>query len=100
MEEKSWNVYYKLENFLSVSPNVVVQWLTLLLRIRDLQGSYIGPKTGYPDSGLSWFSTVPLGECWDSNLKLVHDRFLQNLFQFIIYLSFSTMQSELLKKRR
>jgi hypothetical protein len=31
------------------SPNVVVEWLTLLLRIRKLSGSNLGPETGYPD---------------------------------------------------
>jgi hypothetical protein len=34
-----------------------------------------------------WFYLVPPGECWDSTLKFVHDRFLPNPFQFIIYLS-------------
>jgi hypothetical protein len=32
----------------------------------------------------SWFSSVPPGECRDSILKLGHDRFLPNPFQFII----------------
>jgi hypothetical protein len=35
--------------------------------------------------GLSWFSSVPPGECWDSTLKLAKD--LSNPFQFIIHLS-------------
>jgi hypothetical protein len=30
-------------------PNVVVKWLTLLLRIRDFSGSNLGPETGFPD---------------------------------------------------
>jgi hypothetical protein len=29
--------------------NVVVKWLTLVLRIRDVPGSNLGPETGYPD---------------------------------------------------
>jgi hypothetical protein len=28
----------------------------------------------YPDWGFSWFSSVPTGECWDSNSKLGHNR--------------------------
>jgi hypothetical protein len=32
-----------------MTPNVVVEWLTLLLRIGEVQGSNIGLKTGYPD---------------------------------------------------
>jgi hypothetical protein len=30
-------------------PNVVVEWLTLLLRIREVPGSNICPKTDCPD---------------------------------------------------
>jgi hypothetical protein len=30
-----------------IRPNVVVEWLTLLLRIRQIPGSNLGP--GYPD---------------------------------------------------
>jgi hypothetical protein len=29
--------------------NVVVEWLTLLPRIREILGSYLGPETEYPD---------------------------------------------------
>jgi hypothetical protein len=32
--------------------NVVVEWLTLLLRIRGFPVSNFGPETGYPDRGL------------------------------------------------
>jgi hypothetical protein len=34
----------------------------------------------------SWFSSVAPGECRDGALKLGHDHFLPNPFQFIIYL--------------
>jgi hypothetical protein len=30
----------------SLSPNVMVEWLTLLLRIREVPGLNLGPKTG------------------------------------------------------
>jgi hypothetical protein len=33
-------------------PNVAVQWLTLLHRIREISGSNLGLETGYPDWGL------------------------------------------------
>jgi hypothetical protein len=36
-------------------PNVVVEWLTLLLRIREISTTL----TGYSDLGFSWFSSVP-----------------------------------------
>jgi hypothetical protein len=32
-----------------MSPNVVVEWLTLLLLIREVLGTDLGPETGYPD---------------------------------------------------
>jgi hypothetical protein len=31
------------------TPHVVVQWLTFLLRIREVPGSNLGPETGYHD---------------------------------------------------
>jgi hypothetical protein len=43
------------------SMNVVVEWLTILLRIREV--SNLGPEIGIPDQGFSWFSLVPPGEC-------------------------------------
>jgi hypothetical protein len=30
-------------------PNSVLEWLTLLLGIREVPGSYLDQKTGYPD---------------------------------------------------
>jgi hypothetical protein len=39
----------------SHSPNIVIAWLTLLLRIREVLGSNLDPETGYPDT-FSWFS--------------------------------------------
>jgi hypothetical protein len=33
----------------TMESDVAVEWLTLLLRIRDVSGSVIGPETGYPD---------------------------------------------------
>jgi hypothetical protein len=34
-----------IDDFLS---NVVVEWLALLLRIREVAGSNLGPGNGYP----------------------------------------------------
>jgi hypothetical protein len=31
------------------APNVVVEWLIFLLRIREFPGSNLGSETGYPD---------------------------------------------------
>jgi hypothetical protein len=70
-----------------VLTNVVVEWLAHLLRIQEVSRSNLGPETGYPDWGLSWSSSIPLGNCWDSAWKLGHDRFLPNPVQFITHLS-------------
>jgi hypothetical protein len=37
------------------SPNVVVEWLTLLLLIREIPGSNLGPEIAYPDYGFHYF---------------------------------------------
>jgi hypothetical protein len=39
---------------------VVAEWLLLLLRVQKALGSNLGPETGYPDRGFSWFSSVPI----------------------------------------
>jgi hypothetical protein len=35
--------------------NVLVEWLTPFLRIREVPGSNIGPAIGYPDLGFRGF---------------------------------------------
>jgi hypothetical protein len=51
-----------LWNFVNMrrTPNVMVEWLTLVLRIREVRGSYLGPKTGILTKGfLSPSSKIP-----------------------------------------
>jgi hypothetical protein len=43
-----YNVVLRSRN---VSPKVVVECLTLLLRIREVSGSNLGPENGYSDWG-------------------------------------------------
>jgi hypothetical protein len=43
-----WNYCHHL-NYINCRPNVVVEWVTLLLRVREVQHSNVGPETGYPD---------------------------------------------------
>jgi hypothetical protein len=50
-----------------VRPSVAAEWLTLLLRIRELSGSNLSPETGYPDWRFSWFSSDT--SCWDNTLN-------------------------------
>jgi hypothetical protein len=42
--------YHKMKDKKDIKlPTVVVEWLTLLLRIREVPGSNLGPETGYSD---------------------------------------------------
>lgn len=40
-------------------PSTPVQAVTLLNFIREETGSSLGRNADYPDSGISWFSSVP-----------------------------------------
>jgi hypothetical protein len=80
LRTKCWGEYLK--------PNVVVKWLTLVLRIREVPGSNLGQQTGYPDWSFSWFPSVSPGKCCNMYLQLGHDRFLPNPFQVIIHVSY------------
>jgi hypothetical protein len=42
------DIYIKFPQFPRLVPNVVAEWSTLLLRIREIPGSNLGPQTGYP----------------------------------------------------
>jgi hypothetical protein len=68
-------------------PNVVVEWVTPLLRIRNIPGSNLGPETGYLDCGISWFLSVPPGKHRECTSKLGYDRFLPNSGNSSIYRS-------------
>jgi hypothetical protein len=48
--------------------NVVAEWLALLLRFREVSGSYPGPDTGYPDTFFVVI-LIPPGRCQDSTLN-------------------------------
>jgi hypothetical protein len=51
------------------------KWLAILVRIRQVSGSNLGPETGYTEANVGI----------TANLKVGNDRFLPNTFQFIIY---------------
>jgi hypothetical protein len=61
-------------------PNVVGQWLAILLLIREVLSSNLGPVIGYLNESFSWFSSVPLGKC-QYNLKFCNICFLPSPFQ-------------------
>jgi hypothetical protein len=71
---------------LQTKPNVVVEYLTLLLRIREVLASNLGPESGY---WLKFFVVFisPCRQILELYLQLGHGRFLPNLFQFIIHIS-------------
>jgi hypothetical protein len=52
------------------SPSVMVEWLTLLLRIREVPSSKLGPMTGYLDWGFSWFYSAPEGKILGKYFKI------------------------------
>jgi hypothetical protein len=80
--------------------NIVVEWLTLLLRIWEVPGSNIGPVTGY-HVRFSWFSSVQENSGIIDYLKIGHDSFLQSPFQFLIHVSpFHSKLLFLVTKRR
>jgi hypothetical protein len=43
------NVRIKTYTTIILSPNIVVEWVTLLFRIREVTDSNLSPKTGYSD---------------------------------------------------
>jgi hypothetical protein len=42
-----------------MTPNVMIEWLTLLLRFLEAPASNLGPMTNYLELGFSWFSFIP-----------------------------------------
>jgi hypothetical protein len=80
-----------------ILPKYSVEWLTLLIRIREVTGSNLGPEIDYPDRFFV-ISSVPPGKCRDSALKFGHDRFLYHILSYsFIILSFD---ADSLRKRR
>jgi hypothetical protein len=73
--------------------NVVVQWLTHLVRIREVPGSNLGPETGYNDLSFSWFSVVVPGKflCNTLNGARRHSSTAFTIYHSLITLSFDAM---------
>jgi hypothetical protein len=69
---------------ISVSPNVVIEWLIFLPRIWDVPDSNLCPETCNQNRGFLLFYSVPPGECRYSTLKLGSVRFLPNPFQSVL----------------
>jgi hypothetical protein len=66
-------------------PNVVVEWLTFMLRIREVPGSSLGDWDWLSWLKNMWYSWVRPGKYHDSALKLGHYHFLPLHLQFIIH---------------
>jgi hypothetical protein len=78
------SIFMKATNFLGYVylPNVVVEWITLLLRFLEDQVSNIDPETGYTDRFFVFFS-VPPGICGDSTSKLGNDVLFSPFFYIL-----------------
>jgi hypothetical protein len=48
--------------------NVVIEWVAILLHIREVPGSNFARNTDYLDYDYSWFSSAPPCNCGDSTL--------------------------------
>jgi hypothetical protein len=44
------------------TPNVAMEWVTLLLRFARVPGSYLGQETSYPAWCVSWLFVAPSGK--------------------------------------
>jgi hypothetical protein len=78
------SLYYIAIFFLLLS-NVVVWWLTPLLRIQEALSSYLGPETVYPGCAFRGFPLSFQVNAWIVP-KLGHGSFLLYRFQFIFHL--------------
>jgi hypothetical protein len=57
--------YISCKTFITTA-SVVVEWLTLLLRVQEVLSSSLCLETGYSAWGFSWFFSVPQDEFRDS----------------------------------
>jgi hypothetical protein len=83
-------------------PNVADEWLTFILRIRNVHGSNLGFGTGYFDWCFPWFSQflqANAGIAPKIRPRPLPYVYFPNHHSYII-LSFDAVQSELLKKHR
>jgi hypothetical protein len=83
------------------TPNVVVEWLTLL-RIREVPRSDLGPEDDYPEWEVSWHSSVTPGKSRDNALNqvMIASSTSFPIHHSISILSFDAVYFELLEKRR
>jgi hypothetical protein len=81
-------------------PNVIVEWLMLLLRIWEVQDSNISQETGYPVWGFHWFFSVPPGKFRDSTLirpQPLPSQFIAHLSPFHSTLSSLSYRNSIVK---
>jgi hypothetical protein len=84
-EKTSWKTsYWKSKKDIKLETNVVVEWLTLLLRILEIRVQISTQRQAILTEVSRGFFPVPLGEYHDSTLQLGHDLLLPNPFQFVI----------------
>jgi hypothetical protein len=66
--QRCWLLCWEVGNMsqIEIRPSNLAQAVTFLIRVRELPGSNLGRNTDYPKWGLSQFSSVPPGKCWDN----------------------------------
>jgi hypothetical protein len=63
-------------------PNVLLNWVHLLLHIWKFSGSSLRPETVYPNIGTSWFSSFLPDKCRYSTTNYVTNLFLPRHIKF------------------
>jgi quinol-cytochrome oxidoreductase complex cytochrome b subunit len=81
--------------------NLMIEWLTFLLCIREVPGLDLNLETGYPDWGFLWFSLVPPGKCQDRTLNYatffpIHHSFITLSFSTIAWVTKKVLNKLLL----
>jgi hypothetical protein len=69
-EGNLWKLHGNLLNDTNIHVYVLLN-NSLLLRVQEVPGSYIGLETGYPEWDFLWFTSVPPGVCRVSTLNFV-----------------------------
>jgi hypothetical protein len=78
-------------------PNIIANWLALLLCIQEVQGSNLGIEPSHPHCNVIWLFSALLGKCQDGTLNYAMTPFtFFPIHSLLIILSFSVVYSDLL----
>lgn len=100
--------FYELLNtltrsFFACNPVTSLNWMKrcsckecLWLAFHKVLGSNLNQDTGYPDWGVSWFSSVSPSKCWDSTL-IKPESLSSRQPKYACWLTFDAMWSSIIK---